>query len=117
VLAQGAGELKMRARSTLTLFILALAFSVDLLLLMSVAQAADITAPGLHRKAFTANENEIDKYWPTDPVLCDLVLEGEIEEGNAASLEQKFQTIAGEGSIFLRISCVYAAPAETCARQ
>jgi hypothetical protein len=84
---------------------------------MSVAQAADITAPGLHRKAFEANENEIDKYWPTDPVLCDLVLEGEIEEGNAASLEQKFQTIAGEGSIFLRISCVYAAPAETCARQ
>ena len=59
MLAQGAGELKMRARSTLTLtlFILALAFSVDLPLLMSVAQAADITPPGLHRKAFTANEN------------------------------------------------------------
>jgi len=49
------------------------------------AYGAKITAPGLHVKASNA-----DAYWPTDPVLCYLVLEGDLEEGDAQSIEQSF---------------------------
>ena len=62
---------------------------------MSVGRAASITAPGLHAKAFDADDKNISPYWPSDPALCDLVLEGNITMGNAALLEQKFQTLLG----------------------
>jgi hypothetical protein len=78
----------MRVRRILALLIVALVLSVGPGPLVSVARAARITAPGLNITSGGA--------WPTDPVLCDLVLDGEIEEGDAASLEQKFRTIVPE---------------------
>jgi hypothetical protein len=65
------------------------------------AYGAKITAPGLHVKASNA-----DAYWPTDPVLCDLVLEGDLEEGDAQSIEQSFQTIVGSMNSFSFFLCL-----------
>jgi hypothetical protein len=95
----------MRIRSILTLLILALVFSDDRLPLLSVAQAADITAPAQHVKAWQAN-NESSTYWPTDPVLCDLVLEGDIVEGDAEALGKAFQTIVGTMNSFSFFLCL-----------
>jgi hypothetical protein len=83
----------MRVSSIFILLIFAFLFLVDRPLLMSVANAADITAPGLHVKAFEANPKKIDEHWPSDPVSCDLVLDGEIKEGDAATLERKFAAL------------------------
>lgn len=95
----------MRIRSTLTLPILALVFSVNPPDQLSVARAASITAPGLHVKAVQAND-KTSAYWPADPVLCDLILEGDVKEGDAASLEQKFQTIVGSLNSFSFFLCL-----------
>src|SRR4051794_15861126 len=81
----------MRVQSILSLWILVIVFSVNPPPLLSAAQAARISAPGLHVKA--AQADKADGLWPSDPVLCDLVLDGNIEEGDATSLERKFQTL------------------------
>ena len=39
------------------------------------ANAANISAPGLHAKAVKVND-KVSAYWPTDPVKCDLVVDG-----------------------------------------
>jgi hypothetical protein len=95
----------MRVRRILTLPVVALVFLVDPSPLHDVAQAATISAPGLHAKASADNE-KINSYWPTDPVLCDLVLDGDVEEGDAASLEQKFQSIVGTQTSFTFFLCL-----------
>jgi hypothetical protein len=97
----------MRIRQILTLPIVALVFLVDPPLLRSVAEAADITAPGYHVKAFNADDKKTDPYWPTDPVLCDLVLDGKIKENRDAKLlEQAFQTIVGTMNSFTFFLCL-----------
>jgi len=96
----------MRIRSLLTLLIFALVFSVDPPLLLSIVQAASITAPGLHVKAFKADDKKPNAYWPTDPVLCDLVLDGDVKEGDAALLEEKFMTIVGTMNSFTFFLCL-----------
>jgi hypothetical protein len=83
----------MPLRRILTLSVVALVLLVDPSPPHYVAQAASITAPGLNVKAYKAGDAKATADWPTDPVLCDLVLDGDVEEGDAASLEQKFQTI------------------------
>jgi PAN domain len=95
----------MRIRSILTLPILALVLAVNPPDQFSLAHAARITAPGLHVKAVQAND-KTSAYWPADPVLCDLILEGDVEEGDAASLEQKFQTIVGSFNSFSFFLCL-----------
>jgi hypothetical protein len=82
----------MRVRSTLILSILGLVLLVDSSLLSAV-HAAEITAPGLHWKVFEADKGRPYSYWPSDPVLCDFVLDGEIEKGDAALLRQKFDAM------------------------
>jgi hypothetical protein len=94
----------MRVQSILSLPILALVFLVDPPPLLSVAQAASITAPGLHVKAYP--DENTTTYWPSDPVLCDLVLDGEVEGGDAASLQEKFQTIVGNKNAFTFFLCL-----------
>src|SRR5262249_18532418 len=53
-----------------------------------------ITAPALHAKAYAANKRT-DGFWPSDPVLCDIILDGAIATGDAKSIEQAFQGIVG----------------------
>lgn len=72
---------------------------------VSVAQAANITAPALHLKATQAND-KVSRYWPTDPVLCDLVLEGDVKEGDAAALEKALATIVGNANSFSFFLCL-----------
>lgn len=72
-----------------------------LICLRSYACAADISAPMLNLKAFQAN-NKIDILEPSDPVRCDLVLDGVIAEGDAVKLKQEFEdnsNINGSGII------------------
>jgi hypothetical protein len=95
----------MRARSILTLLMLGLVFSADPMSPPSVAKDAQITAPALHLKAFKADE-KTDPVWPSDPVLCDLVLDGDVKEDDAASLEQKFQSIVGTMNAFTFFLCL-----------
>lgn len=85
--------------------ILALAFWLNPPDRLSLAHAARISAPGLHAKAVQAND-KISAYWPSDPVLCDLVLDGNVGEGDATSLEEKFQTIAGTFNSFSFFLCL-----------
>jgi hypothetical protein len=96
----------MRLRSILTSPILGLVLSVNPPNLLSIAQAASITAPGLHVKAYQADDKKISSYWPSDPVLCDLILDGDVKEGDAAALEQKFQSIVGKLSGFSYFMCL-----------
>jgi hypothetical protein len=72
---------------------------------ISAAQAADVAAPALHLKATQAND-KVSRYWPSDPVLCDLVLEGDIKEGDAAALEKAFATIVGNANSFSFFLCL-----------
>src|SRR5256885_6528963 len=60
---------------------------------MSIAHGATITAPGLHIGARRADAKKIDASWPTDPVLCDLVLDGNIAEGDAKAFERAFKSL------------------------
>src|SRR6266487_973969 len=58
----------------------------------AAANAANISAPGLHAKAVNAG-GDISPYWPTDPVSCDLLLEGDVVDGDAKELERQFAAI------------------------
>jgi hypothetical protein len=60
---------------------------------MSIARAATITAPALHILAHRADAKKADVSWPTDPVLCDLVLDGNVAEGDAKAIEQAFKSL------------------------
>jgi hypothetical protein len=71
----------------------------------SPARAANISAPGLHAEAVKADEN-VSAYWPTDPVKCDVVLDGEILDGDAATLEREFATIPGTWNSFTFFFCL-----------
>jgi hypothetical protein len=73
----------MPLRRILTLSVVALVLLVDPSPPHYVAQAASITAPGLNVKAYKAGDAKATADWPTDPVLCDLVLDGDVEEGDA----------------------------------
>src|SRR5215510_2033963 len=65
-----------------------------------VAYAATISSPALHLKAFKADD-KVSRTWPTDPVLCDLVLDGDIAVGDADELERQFKAIEwGDGFSF-----------------
>jgi hypothetical protein len=92
----------MWIRSTLALAFSALVFSVDPPL-STVAQAR-VTAPGLHVKAYKTGD--VSPFWPTDPVLCDLILDGDVEVGDATSLQQKFETIVGNMDHFTFFLCL-----------
>jgi PAN domain len=72
--------------------------------LSTVAYAAEITAPALH-----ANAPDADPVWPTDPVLCDLVLDGDIKEGDATTLAKSFQAIVGSKNAFSFFFCLRSA--------
>jgi hypothetical protein len=89
----------------LTLAVVALGLLVELPLLR-VAQAARITTPALHVKAYKADSEKTDANWPTDPVLCDLVIDGDIEEGDGKALEQAFGTIVGSMNAFTFFLCL-----------
>jgi ATP-dependent protease ClpP protease subunit len=69
------------------------------------AYAARISAPGLHASAYKEN-NKVDANWPTDPVKCDLVLDGEIVKDDAASLKREFQKIVGTFNSFTFFLCL-----------
>lgn len=71
----------------------------------ATAHAARISAPGLHVSAYKS-DNKVDAYWPSDPVKCDLVLDGEIGEGDAASLKQGFEKIVGTFNSFSFFLCL-----------
>jgi hypothetical protein len=94
----------MRIRSILTLPILV--FLIGAPPLLPIAQAARITVPGLHLKAFKADENKTSGFWPSDPVLCDIVLDGDVEEGDAASLEEKSKPIIETMNAFTFFLCL-----------
>jgi hypothetical protein len=68
------------------------------------AYGAKITAPGLHVKA--SKEDANDAYWPADPVLCDLVLEGDVKEGDMQSLKRSFEAIEGSMNSFSFFLCL-----------
>lgn len=96
----------MRAvRAILMLLLLGAALAVDPSAL-SVARAATITAPGRHLGAVRADAKKADPYWPTDPVACDLVLDGNIAEGDAKALEQAFQSIVGKEYSIIFFLCL-----------
>src|SRR4051794_7254166 len=95
----------MQFRSFLILSVLAVAFSVVPSPLLSLVRAASISAPGLHMKAATADD-KTDAYWPGDPVLCDLILEGDVAEGDEVTLEQQFQSIVGTMNSFTFFLCL-----------
>jgi hypothetical protein len=96
----------MRIRAILTLPILAVVLLIDAPPLLSNALAARITVPGLHLKAFKADEKKTDGYWPSDPVLCDIVLDGDVEQGDAASLEAKSKPIIETMNSFTFFLCL-----------
>lgn len=81
----------MRVWLTLAVFLLATIAQVPLL---RIAYAAKITAPALHWKAWRA-EPKISIEWPTAPVLCDVIVDGEISEGDAKSLSDQIDAIPG----------------------
>jgi membrane-bound ClpP family serine protease len=83
----------------------AFATLMALVALISTAHAAQISAPGLHAIAVKEND-KISTYWPTDPVKCDLILDGDIVEGDAVTLKQKFETIVGSWNAFSFFLCL-----------
>lgn len=89
----------MCIRSTSCLSIRALVVLGNLVMPVSTAVAALITAPGLHLKAYHADASETSDTWPTDPVKCDLILEGDIVDGDAASLKRQFATIVEDSHV------------------
>lgn len=94
-----------RLRLALWLPLFALIVLLDPAGLASDARAANIAAPALHLKATQAND-KLSRYWPSDPVLCDLVLDGDVKEGDAAALEQAFATIVGNANAFSFFLCL-----------
>jgi hypothetical protein len=83
----------------------ALFFVIALSLSTSPGEAANVSAPGFHLKASHAND-QVSSFWPTDPVQCDLVLEGEVAEGDAAKLKELFETIQGNMNAFTFFLCL-----------
>src|SRR5262249_4894131 len=73
---------------------------------LSAANAATITAPGQHIGAIRADPKKTDPDWPTDPALCDLVLEGNITEGDAKAVEQAFQSLVGREYSLIFFLCL-----------
>jgi hypothetical protein len=69
------------------------------------AHAARISAPGLHAKAVEAND-KVSSYWPTDPVKCDLVLDGDIAEKDSEILQREFAAIEGSWNAFSFFLCL-----------
>jgi hypothetical protein len=94
-----------RLRLALWLPLFALIVLLDPADLASDARAANIAAPALHLKATQAND-KLSRYWPSDPVLCDLVLDGDVKEGDAAALERAFATIVGNANAFSFFLCL-----------
>lgn len=101
---QGVRETAWRpAASRLALFLLTLG------MLLSAAPpsfAAKVTAPGLHAAAVKASDFKVSSYWPTDPVSCDLILEGEIVEGDREALEKGLSTILDTWNSFSFFLCL-----------
>jgi len=56
------------------------------------AYAAEITAPWNHVKAYETDKT-VDATWPTDPVKCDLILSGDIVDGDAVEFQRQFATL------------------------
>jgi PAN domain len=56
--------------------------------LLSSAYAATITAPGFNYKASLQDQN-VDVLTPSDPVRCDVIIDGPIAKGDAATLKQR----------------------------
>src|SRR5262249_19599075 len=75
---------------------------------MYSASAANISAPGLHVKTVKAID-KVSAYWPTDPVKCDLILDGEIVDGDEATLEKEFATIQGNWNTYTFFFCLRSA--------
>jgi PAN domain len=67
--------------------------------------AADIASPALHLKA-TAKSDKADLYWPTDPVRCDFILNGEIAPGDTDELERQFKRLVGSLDSFTFFLCL-----------
>jgi PAN domain-containing protein len=96
------GRLRMRFRADVCLAILLL---LTVFSTCPTAHAARISAPGLHAKAAAADDT-VSPVWPTDPVSCDLLLEGDIADGDAAALEREFNTIVGSWHAFSFFLCL-----------
>src|SRR5262245_19221571 len=92
-----------RISGTVTASIIAMFF---LIAAGSAGNAATISAPALHLKAYKADPGKVDPYWPTDPVLCDLVLDGEIEEGDSSELVRLVHAIANAADRFTFFFCL-----------
>ena len=102
---QALEKLKARIGLALSLPLLVLIVLLDPASGIPVARAANITAPALHLKATQASD-KVSPSWPSDPVLCDLVLEGVVEEGDAAALEKAFASIVGNANAFSFFLCL-----------
>jgi hypothetical protein len=73
--------------------------------IVTPAAAAIVWAPEEHALA-VHKDNNISAYWPTDPVQCDLVIEGPIDEGDAEKLEAQFLQIRGNWNSFTFFLCL-----------
>jgi hypothetical protein len=102
VLARGLGMFAFARTLVATLAAASLCGSVCR---YSPAHAANISAPGLHAEAVKAND-KVSSYWPTDPVKCDLVLDGDIVEGDSTSLKREFEHIRGTWNSFSFFLCL-----------
>ncbi len=102
---QALERLKARISLAPSLPLLVLIVLLDPASRIPVAQAANITAPALHQKATQASD-KVSRFWPSDPVLCDLVLEGVVQEGDAGALEKAFATIVSNANAFSFFLCL-----------
>jgi hypothetical protein len=76
-----------------------------LMLASGAAQTAEITNPAHHLRALQNNDHE-DPTFPTDPVKCDLVLDGDIKKGDAKVLEEKLHEIEGTWNAIAFFLCL-----------
>src|SRR5436190_6198879 len=71
----------------------------------AMAHAAAIASPALHAKAVKA-DGKVSAHWPTDPVQCDLILSGDIKEGDADELARQFRAISEGSNSFSFFLCL-----------
>src|SRR5215207_8927760 len=71
----------------------------------TAALAATIASPALHMKA-AALDDKVNSSWPTDPVQCDLILDGDIAAGDAEELQRQFKEISDGTNAFSFFLCL-----------
>lgn len=89
-------------------FLLAVAVAIPIAispLAVGEIRSAEIRTPAAHKKASEAND-KVDAYWPTDPVLCDITLDGNIEQGDLKKLQEGFEAIVDSMNSFSFFLCL-----------